>query len=252
MRSKSQRDVVRLPRFYSNRYTEEPKGAPSDASHTHSGGKLDKEGSHLGRILTSLGYPHLPLAQAQAQHTQTRCFPSRCCTAAPQSHTLLDESLGLDSCVLQPVKPLEAGVSPCRRHVFQLSSRSPSPNQDRQLPSSVMAARDSCAGWAGEHAVSIGVGCAARTTDAPRCRQRPNRPQADMAPIGEGTEVWGEERRVSDLGFPRTRGQPDGAGPALPNDMLVSSRGQTRRAPWPRAPAHQPLGSLTPTPLNPP
>lgn len=61
MRSKSRKDVVRLPRFYSNRYTEEPKGAPSDASHTHSGGELDKEGSHPGKILTSLRYPHLPL-----------------------------------------------------------------------------------------------------------------------------------------------------------------------------------------------
>lgn len=117
-----------------------------------------------------------------------------------------------------------------------LPSRSPSPNQDRQLPSSVMAARDSNAGWAGEYAVSIGIGCAART---PR----------DVG--SEWTEV-GRRATGCRFGVPAGRGAVRWRWPRT-SERLVSSRGpDSRRASWPRAPARQPLGSLTPTPLSPP
>lgn len=117
-----------------------------------------------------------------------------------------------------------------------LPSRSPSPNQDRQLPSSVMAARDSNAGWAGEHAVSIGIGCAART---PR----------DVG--SEWTEV-GRRATGFRFGVPAGRG---GSQMALAPHFRTTGfepGPDSRRASWPRAPARQPLGSLTPTPLSPP
>jgi hypothetical protein len=203
---------------------------------------------------TDITYPHLPLTTPEtgtsstAATTQTRCFPSRCRTAASRSHTLLDQYLEGPR-FMRPAAgetPLEAGESPWCRHVFQLT-----PFQITK-PQSESSAALECDGrtgqlcWMDRRARSQHCSLV-RRAGAPRCRQRPNRPQADMAPIGERTEVGGG----GGDGFPiwgsrRTRGQPDGAGPALPKDSINS---QTARGSRPRAPAHQPLGSLAPTPL---
>lgn len=131
----------------------------------------------------------------------------------------------------KPVCPRAAGTSSS-----SLPFRSPSPNHDRQLPSSVMAARDSNAGWAGEHAVSIGIGCAART---PR----------DVG--SEWTEV-GRRATGFRFGVPAGRGGSQMALAPHFGTTGFEPGPDSRRASWPRAPARQPLGSLTPTPLSPP